>query len=128
MELQDKYSEALEITGKTLEEFLAWVHSFEESHITAKDSAASIAASIQSTIHWGASWPQSRRIKTIYTDGDGGILIFRAYCDMFEGEGMEVSVIGEGYCEIPYYIMQNMLFDIEKAARFADALDNDNGE
>ena len=75
MELQDKYSEALEITGKTLEEFLAWVHSFEESHITAKDSAASIAASIQSTIHWGASWPQSRRIKTIYTDGDGGILI-----------------------------------------------------
>jgi len=107
MNLKDKYSEALEITGKTLEEFLKWIHSFEESYITVKDK---------------------RRIKTIYTDGDGGIIIFRAHCDMFDGEGMEVSVLGVGYCEIPYCIMQNMLFDIEEAASFADSLNDDNEE
>jgi len=107
MNLQDKYAEALEITGKTLEEFLEWIHGFEESYITVKDK---------------------RRVKTIYTDGDEGIIIFRAHCDMFEGEGMEVSVLGDGYCEIPYYIMQNMILDIEESARFADALNDDNGE
>ena len=89
----DKYAEALEITGKTASEFEAWIHSFEEDSMTVRTP---------------------RRIKTIYTDGDEGIIILRSHCDMFESEGMEVSVIGN-YCEIPYYIMENMLFDLENA-------------
>jgi|TARA_R110002167_G_scaffold95506_1_gene254242 hypothetical protein len=88
-----EYAEAYEITGKTAKEFEAWIHSFKEDSITVITP---------------------RRIKTIYTDGDEGIIILRSHCDMFEDEGMEVSVIGS-YCEIPYYLMQNMLFDIENA-------------
>ena len=88
-----EYAEAYEITGKTAQEFDAWIHSFKEDSLTVRTP---------------------RRIKTIYTDGDEGIIILRSHCDMFEDEGMEVSVIGR-YCEIPYYIMQNMLFDIENA-------------
>jgi hypothetical protein len=89
------YTECYEITNKTPIQFEAWIHSFKEDSITVRTN---------------------RRIKTIYTDGDEGIIILRSHCDMFEKEGMEISVIGGGYCEVPYYLMQNMLFDIEAIA------------
>lgn len=44
----------------------------------------------------------------IYTDGDGGIMLFSAMCEIFEEQGMMVQTIGCTHCDIPFGLMSEI--------------------
>ena len=58
--------------------------------------------------------------KTIYTDGDGGLMLFEGYCEMFEEQGVSMRLIDCTYCDIPYSLMTTIMQELEEANNSED--------
>jgi NAD kinase len=85
------YEEARAIAGKSLGELFDWMSTLKSDYITLIDEDG---------------------IDIIYTDGDGGLMLFSSCSEIFDHEGMRVSVIGK-YCDISYAEMQTILLEME---------------
>jgi hypothetical protein len=57
---------------------------------------------------------------TVYTDGDGGLMLFEGYCGMFAEHGVAVHFIHCTYCDIPYSIMNAIMRELEEANNSGD--------
>jgi NAD kinase len=86
------YAQARAVAGKSLDELFDWMSTLRSDYIIKRDEDG---------------------VDIIYTDGDGGLMLFSSYCEIFEGEGMSVSVIGK-YCDISYAEMQTILLEMEQ--------------
>jgi len=58
--------------------------------------------------------------KTIYMDGDGGLMLFEGYCEMFEEQGVSMRLIGCTYCDISYSLMTKIMQELEEANNSED--------
>tara|TARA_S200002703_G_scaffold142821_1_gene135409 strand:- start:166 stop:465 length:300 start_codon:yes stop_codon:yes gene_type:complete len=58
--------------------------------------------------------------KTVYTDGDGGLMLFEGHCEMFEEQGVSMRLIDCTYCDIPYSLMTKIMQELEKANNSED--------
>ena len=96
-----EYREAEQITGKKGQELFDWMQSFSEDYIVEKE-----------TVRDGEDVFTS--VKVAYTDGDDGLMIFSSGSEIFDDDGVSVSVIG-GYCDITYATMQNIMLEMEQA-------------
>ena len=48
--------------------------------------------------------------KVLYTDGDGGAVVFTGFSEMFEEEGLTISLIaGCHYCDITFKMLDKVL-------------------
>jgi len=52
---------------------------------------------------------------TVYTDGDGGIMLFEGSCEMFEEQGVSVRLIDCTFCDIPYSLIVHIMQELEEA-------------
>ena len=43
-----------------------------------------------------------------YTDGDGGQMLFESYCEIFESEGVSMTLIDCAYCDISFDQLQDI--------------------
>ena len=43
----------------------------------------------------------------LYTDGDDGVMLFDTFCECFEDEGVQVSIVGE-WCDISFHAMEEI--------------------
>lgn len=57
---------------------------------------------------------------TVYTDGDGGLVLFEGYCEMFEEQGVSMRLIDCTYCDIPYSLMTEIMRELEEATNSED--------
>ena len=96
-----EYREAEQITGKQGQKLFDWMQSFTEDYILKKE-----------IIEDGEDVFTS--VKVAYTDGDDGLMIFSSGSEIFDDDGVSVSVIG-GYCDITYETMQNIMLEMEQA-------------
>ncbi len=96
-----EYREAEQITGKKGQELFNWMQSFSEDWIVKKE-----------IIRDGEDVFNS--VKVAYTDGDDGLMVFSSGSEIFDDDGVSVSVIG-GYCDISYETMQNIMLEMEQA-------------
>lgn len=58
--------------------------------------------------------------KTVYTDGDGGLMLFEGYCEMFEEQGVSMRLIDCTYCDISYSLMATIMQELEEANNSED--------
>ena len=98
-----EYREAEQITGKKGQELFDWMQSFSEDYIIKKE-----------IIKDGEDVFTS--VKVVYTDGDDGLMIFSSGSEIFDDDGVSVSVIG-GYCDISYETMQNIMLEMEQTLK-----------
>lgn len=56
----------------------------------------------------------------VYTDGDGGLMLFEGYCEMFEEQGVSMRLIDCTYCDIPYSLMTTIMQELEEANNLED--------
>ena len=96
-----EYKEAEQITGKKGQKLFDWMQSFSEDYIIKKE-----------TVRDGED--VFTIVKVAYTDGDDGLMIFSSGSEIFDDDGVSVSVIG-GYCDISYETMQNIMLEMEQA-------------
>jgi len=57
---------------------------------------------------------------TFYTDGDGGLMLFEGYCEMFEEQGVSMRLIDCTYCDIPYSIINAIMQELKEANNSED--------
>ena len=86
------YAKARAVTGKSLDELFDWMSTLRSDYIIQRDEDG---------------------VDIIYTDGDGGLMLFSSHSEIFEGEGMSVSVIGK-YCDMSYTEMQTILLEMSE--------------
>ena len=86
------YAKARAVTGKSLDELFDWMSTLRSDYIIKR---------------------VADDVDIIYTDGDGGLMLFRSHSEIFDGEGMSVSVIGK-YCDISYVEMQTILLEMSE--------------
>jgi len=98
-----EYREAEQITGKKGQKLFDWMQSFSEDWIVKKETAIDGEDVFTS-------------VKVAYTDGDDGLMIFSSGSEIFDDDGVSVSVIG-GYCDISYETMQNIMFEMEETLK-----------
>ena len=55
---------------------------------------------------------------TVYTDGDGGLMLFEGYCEMFEEQGVSMRLIDCTYCDIPYSLITEIMRELEEATNY----------
>ena len=96
-----EYREAEQITGKKGQKLFDWMQSFSEDYILKKE-----------IIRDGEDVFTS--VKVAYTDGDDGLMILSSGSEIFDDDGVSVSVIGF-YCDISYETMQNIMLEMEQA-------------
>ena len=66
-----------------------------------------------------------RTFDLVYTDGDGGVMVFSNYSEIFNDKGITMSVVG-GYCDIAFEHMQEIMAYMEdEMERMTQALDNE---
>ena len=53
-----------------------------------------------------------RTFDLVYTDGDGGVMVFSNYSEIFNDKGITMSVVG-GYCDIAFEHMQEIMAYME---------------
>jgi len=58
--------------------------------------------------------------KTVYTDGDGGLMLFEGYCETFEEQGVSMRLIDCTYCDISYGLMATIMQELEEANNSED--------
>ena len=58
--------------------------------------------------------------KTIYTDGDGGLMLFEGHCEMFGEQGVCMRLVDCTYCDISYSLMTKIMQELEKANNSED--------
>ena len=56
----------------------------------------------------------------VYTDGDGGLMLFEGYCEMFEEQGVSMRLIDCTYCDMPYSLMATIMQELEEANNSED--------
>ena len=103
-----EYREAEQITGKQGQKLFDWMQSFSEDYIVKKE-----------TVRDGEDVFTS--VKVAYTDGDDGLMVFSSGSEIFDDDGVSVSVIGF-YCDISYETMQNIMFEMEQALKTEETL------
>jgi hypothetical protein len=65
-----------------------------------------------------------RTFDLVYTDGDGGVMVFSNYSEIFNDKGITMSVVG-GYCDIAFEHMQEIMAYMEdEMERMTQALDD----
>ena len=52
---------------------------------------------------------------TVYTDGDGGLMLFEGYCETFSLHGVSVRFIDCTYCDITFDTMQEIMKELKDA-------------
>lgn len=81
-EKQD-YSEVIEILGVTEDSFYDWIQSFNPDYKIVK------------TVD-GDGWHE---VNCVYTDGDGGVMLFKGFSEILEWKGIETSCISS-WCDL----------------------------
>ena len=83
--MSEDYREAMSIAGMQGQDFHDWTQTFKsdykESLIIDSDGC--------------------REFNLVYTDGDGGVMVFNNYSEIFDDKGITVSVVG-GHCDIAF--------------------------
>ena len=105
MSNNSEYREAEQITGKKGQKLFDWMQSFTEDYILKKEIIKEIIKDGEDVF---------TSVKVAYTDGDDGLMIFSSGSEIFDDDGVSVSVIG-GYCDITYETMQNIMLEMEQA-------------
>jgi len=49
----------------------------------------------------------------LYTDGDGGVMEFKNWCEIFEEHGMKIALRGCTYCDIAFGEMEDIAAKLE---------------
>ena len=52
----------------------------------------------------------------VYTDGDGGVMLFEGYSEIFDEQGITVRLLGCTYCDITYDEMHDIVQELKEAA------------
>tara|TARA_R110000796_G_C14491876_1_gene427856 strand:- start:361 stop:639 length:279 start_codon:yes stop_codon:yes gene_type:complete len=48
--------------------------------------------------------------KVLYTDGDGGAIVFTGFSEMFEEEGLTISLVADSnYCDITFETLEKVI-------------------
>ena len=93
------YKRAIDLFGEGEDKFYEWLRTFRPAYRIRKgvDSAGFMYFSC------------------VYTDGDGGVMVFKGFSEIFEHEGMEITTVSN-YCDICYDTMACILLDMEEEA------------
>tara|TARA_R110000744_G_scaffold80910_1_gene158997 strand:+ start:2130 stop:2486 length:357 start_codon:yes stop_codon:yes gene_type:complete len=54
-----------------------------------------------------------RSTACLYTDGDGGVMEFKNWCEIFEEHGMKIALRGCTYCDIEFGEMEDIAAKLE---------------
>ena len=97
------YKRAIDLFGEGEDKFYEWLRTFRPAYRISKgtDSAGFMYFSC------------------VYTDGDGGVMIFEGFSEIFEHQGMEITTVSS-YCDICYDTMACILMDMEEEAEKTD--------
>jgi len=106
--MSEDYREAMSIAGLQGQDFHDWTQTFKadykESLIIDSDGC--------------------REFNLVYTDGDGGVMIFNNYSEIFDDKGITMSVVG-GYCDIAFeHIKEIIEYMEDEMERMVQALDD----
>ncbi len=51
----------------------------------------------------------------VYTDGDGGAMLFEGYSEIFDEQGITVRLLGCTYCDITYDEIHDIVQELKEA-------------
>ena len=102
------YTDAMSIAGLEGQEFHDWTQTFKPDYrerVTIDSDGC-------------------RAFDLVYTDGDGGVLVFSNYSEIFDDKGITMSVVG-GYCDIAFaHIQEIMAYMEDEMDEIKDALND----
>jgi hypothetical protein len=106
--ISEDYREAMSIAGLEGQEFYDWIQTFKPDY---KERVL-----LESN--------GCREFDLVYTDGDGGVMVFSNYSDIFADRGITMSVVG-GYCDISFEQIKDIIDYMEdEMERMVQALDD----
>ena len=94
----EDYSEVIQILGMTEDAFYDWQQSFKPDYKIIKTVDAD-------------GWDE---VNCVYTDGDGGVMLFKGFSEIFEWKGIETSCIGS-WCDLCIDTFVNIAYEMEEA-------------
>ena len=80
--------------------------------------------SMESFLRWKQDWEPRhvfvtheeegfRSTSCLYTDGDGGVMEFKNWCEIFAEHGMRIALRGCIYCDISFAMMEEITAKLE---------------
>jgi len=104
--MPEDYREAMSIAGLEGQKFYDWTQTFKPDY---KERLIIDSEGC-------------REFNLVYTDGDGGVMVFNNYSEIFDDKGITMSVVGE--CEIAFEHVRDIIEYMEdEMERMAKALD-----
>tara|TARA_R110002012_G_C11331014_1_gene577039 strand:+ start:264 stop:542 length:279 start_codon:yes stop_codon:yes gene_type:complete len=58
---------------------------------------------------------ESGTLNAVYTDGDGGVMLFEGHSEIFDEQGITVRLLGCTYCDITYDEMHDIVQELKEA-------------
>lgn len=92
---------------KSIEEYCAWSRSWEPSYRYYSEDFTLRDIGIQED---GFAYSYA---SCLYTDGDGGVMLFRTTNDVFEADGMSIQLLNCSWCDISYAIIEEINEEME---------------
>ena len=106
--MSEDYREAMSIAGLQGREFHDWTQTFKADY---KERVL-------------VDYDGCREFNLVYTDGDGGVMVFNNYSEIFDDKGITMSVVG-GYCDIAFeHIREIIEYMEDEMQRRIQALDD----
>ena len=92
-EIKDYTTGLAKEMGKSHGEFIDWTQSFKPAFISYTDHEDTPCC--------------------CYTDGDTGVMVFRAFSEVFMEEGCQIKLIDCNYCDIDYDTLVSITLELE---------------
>ena len=84
----------------SMESFIRWTQDWEPRHVFVTYEEEEEGEVFRST-------------SCLYTDGDGGVMEFKNWCEIFEEHGMKIALRGCTYCDIEFGEMEDIAAKLE---------------
>jgi len=85
----------------SMESFFRWQSTLEPSHVVVTYEEEEEEGEV------------FRSTSCLYTDGDGGVMEFKNWCEIFEEFGMKIALRGCTYCDIEFGEMEDIAAILE---------------
>ena len=106
--MSEDYREAMSIAGLQGQEFHDWTQTFKADY---RERVL-------------VDYDGCREFNLVYTDGDGGVMVFNNYSEIFDDKGITMSVV-VGHCDIAFeHIREIIEYMEDEMERRIQALDD----